>query len=348
MKILVVGEGSAPIHEAAVATAFKTLGHEVSTFYWRRYFKVEKKTHRIWLKFQNKFLLGSELKKINNDFVNMAINLAPDLIFIYRGTHIRPSAIDLIKQRAKTTIICGYNNDDPFSRQHPFWLWRLFLRSIPKYDFMFAYRRHNIQGYYNHGAKKVDLLMPWFIPEFDKPEPNGAGFEFDVVFVGHYEKDQRLEYLQAIDNGKYKLGLFGPDWGRAGNLQWLKKYTPIQPVRGDSYRKTLCSAKVALCFLSRLNRDSYTRRCFEIPVMGVFLLSEYSDDLAAIFRDGVDAVLFHDVNDMLDKLKYYLKHDELRQQIAENGRKRVIRDGHDVISRMRYVQDIVNESMLEH
>ena len=38
-------------------------------------------------------------------------------------------------------------------------------------------------------------------------------------------------------------------------------------------------------FFSKLNRDSYTRRCFEIPATKMALVSEYSNDLQSLFRD---------------------------------------------------------------
>ena len=112
-------------------------------------------------------------------------------------------------------------------------------------------------------------------------------------------------------------------------------------MRGDLYYQKISSAKIALCFLSKMNRDTYTRRCFEIPAMGVFMLCQYSEDLACLFKDGVDAVFFHNPDDMMEKIDYYTKHNNLRAQIAASGMKRVILDKHDVVSRMNYVHSFI-------
>ncbi len=181
--------------------------------------------------------------------------------------------------------------------------------------------------------------MPWFLPEKDIPLKldERIAKKYDVAFVGHYESDERIEYLKRVAKTNFTFGLFGPDWDRAPEYDWLKKYQPVVPVRGNFYRETLISAKIALCFLSSLNRDTYTRRCFEIPAMGVFMLCQYSEDLAQLFEDGVDAVFFRTPEEMMEKIAHYAHRDELREQIAANGRARVVRDKHDIVSRMDFV-----------
>ncbi|MBC7203723.1 MAG: glycosyltransferase [Pusillimonas sp.] len=339
MKILVVGDGHSAIHEVAVVEALRKLGHQVKPFYWQSYFNSQNPVGRLWQRVQNKFLIGPTLRKINTDLVDAAGQFNPKLIFIYRGTHIFPKTIAKIKEKLPQCVVYGYNNDDPFAAGHPPWLWRHFMKCLPIYDLVFSYRKHNIAEYINRDAKKVELLMPWYVPETDYPIAQGELIEkkYDVVFVGHYENDGRIEYLEKISQSKYTFGLFGPDWSRAPDYDWLQCKQPVLPVRGDFYRETLISAKIALCFLSTLNRDTYTRRCFEIPAMGVFMLCQYSDDLAQIFNDGVDVVFFRNSEEMLEKIDYYIKNDRLREQIAANGRERVVYDKHDISSRIKYV-----------
>jgi spore maturation protein CgeB len=346
MKILVIGDGHSAIHEVAVFEAFKKLGHQVEAFYWHTYFNSQNPLVRLWQRVQNKFIIGPTLDRLNAELINAAVQFNPKLIFIYRGTHITPQTITEIKQILPDCVVYGYNNDDPFADGHPPWLWRHFLKSVPKYDLVFAYRKHNIQEYSAYGAKRVELLMPWFIPEKDKPKIQDQLNinKYDVIFVGHYERDDRTDYLRKIAESHFVFGLFGPDWDRAPKFDWLSKYQPVLPVRGHLYCETIRSANIALSFLSKLNRDTYTRRCFEIPAMGVFMLCQHSEDLACLFEDGVDAVFFHNPDDMMEKIDYYTQHDKLREKIATNGMNRVIRDKHDVISRMDYVQSLADSS----
>jgi glycosyltransferase involved in cell wall biosynthesis len=163
-------------------------------------------------------------------------------------------------------------------------------------------------------------------------------FGTDVVFVGHYEPDERLEYLEQMARQGIAFRLFGPgyDWNPVlEKSALLSGHIPVRLVWGGEYNLALAGAKIALCFLSKLNRDTYTRRCFEIPATGTMLLSEYSEDLAEMFEEGVEADYFRNSDEMISKIMIYLGDDSLRQRVASAGRARLLRDGHDVDSRVR-------------
>jgi hypothetical protein len=123
----------------------------------------------------------------------------------------------------------------------------------------------------------------------------------------------------------------------------LVNMLPIQTVWGREYNAALCGAKIALCFLSKLNRDSYTRRCFEIPASGTMLLSERTTDLETLYDAGKEADYFSTPHELVEKLELYLRNDDIRKAVAAAGHKRVMADGHDVVSRMRIMTKWVEE-----
>ena len=49
------------------------------------------------------------------------------------------------------------------------------------------------------------------------------------------------------------------------------------------------------------------------------LFSNYQPELAEYFEDGVDVIMYESIEDALCKADYYLEHDDLRTQIAQNG-----------------------------
>jgi len=346
MKILVVGDWHSDLHEHEVSRSLIRLGHEVSSFKWFSYFDQSPsrliQVPSIFLRLQNKFIVGPLVNKINRDFVSEVIYQEPDLIFVYRGTHILYQSIKAIKLKVPSCKIVGYNNDDPFSPTQPKYYWRHFLKSIPYYDFVFAYRKRNLIEYEAAGAKKTALLRSWYVPDRSFNVQLSASekllFDCDVVFAGHYEADDRLTSFEEIIKQGYIFRLFGPtkDWAEPSKKsRLLGKLAPIKMAWGDDYNKALSGSKIALCFLSKLNRDTYTRRCFEIPATKTFLLSEYSDDLASLYKEGVEAEYFRDRDEMLRKMKFYLENPDARKKIADAGFDRAKVSGYDIDSRMK-------------
>jgi spore maturation protein CgeB len=357
VKIVVAGDGHSELHEVPVCAAFEALGHEVHRYYWCSYFEqsdtnggVFAQLHDLAGRFQNKYLIGPLIDRINNHLVALVEHVCPDILFIYRGTHITRRTLQRIKSHAPRTRLIGYNNDDPFSPGHPRWLWRHFVNALPAYDLVLAYRHHNVEEYLRGGAKRSALLRSWFVPERNHPlrlDPKEvAEFGCDVAFVGHYEADQRVEFLEEVVRQGVSLKLYGPgyDWDPVlAKSRWLRDLRPVKLVWGENYNKALCGAKVALCFLSKLNRDSYTRRCFEIPATKTMMLAEYSKDLASLYEEGREAEYFRSKSELIEKVRLYTADDERRQAVAGNGYRRVYADRHDVVSRMADVLKLSQE-----
>jgi len=67
-------------------------------------------------------------------------------------------------------------------------------------------------------------------------------------------------------------------------------------------------------------------RHFEINACGGFQLSFYVEGLEKHYNIGSEIAIYANVDDLIEKIKYYLKHVNERTAIAEQGYKRVIRD----------------------
>ena len=306
MKIILVGDWHSELHEKIIRKSFLYFGHKVISFKWFNYFKPktkEKYKFEIFKKIQNKYLFGPIIEQINSDLLNICKTHKAEVLFIYRGSHIYPKTLQKIKKKFPEIIIIGYNNDDPFSKIYPKWMWRHFINGLPNYDIMFAYREKNIKEFQDAGAKKVKLLRSWFDPERNYPKGNTK--KYDVTFIGHYEDDNRILFLEEVVKRGWKLKLYGPgyEWNDIiKKSPYLNKLLPIDLVWGEDYNNALCNSKIALCFLSKVNNDTYTRRCFEIPATETLLMSEKTSDLTSLFQENNEAVFFEKINDFGEKL----------------------------------------------
>jgi spore maturation protein CgeB len=345
MRILVVGDWHSELHEEPLYMSLLSQGHDAIRFQWHHYFLPHAPLRfikSIALRIQNKYRLGPVVDKINRDLCHFIKENNPEVIFLYRASHIYPETLEKIRLINKRIILIGYNNDDPFSPLYSWWVWRHFKGSIRLLDLVLSYRVLNIDEYYSNGAKSVKLFRSWYLPAINKPVHLSISdknlYSCDVTFIGHFENDGRADYLEEILVNDINLKIFGPEYGwdsAINNYKLLQNKIPVKRVLGKEYNKALCGSKIALCFLSKLNRDTYTRRCFEIPASGTMMLAEYSDDLASLFKEGKEIEFFRDKDEMISKIKFYLANNEERRRISDAGLQRVKRDGHDIDSRVK-------------
>lgn len=278
----------------------------------------------------------------------------PDYILFWRATQLLPRTIQQIKKNnVNVKVIASYNHDDfsgpkfgaPVPKSHHR-LWRLFLDCAPVIDIHFVKRQSNIVHLKTLGVNCSFIMPMWFDPQLHRPveitKDEENKFQTDVVFVGHYEPDGREHSIRALMNVGIKMKIWGGSyWSRQvlGNI--YDRLYPIRPALGDDYAKALCGAKICLSFLSKMNRDTYTRRCFEIPACGRLLLSERTDDLLNMFKENEEACFFSSDKELVEKVHWLLVNPDICERIAAAGLRRVWIDGHDVFSRSKTLLSLI-------
>lgn len=137
-------------------------------------------------------------------------------------------------------------------------------------------------------------------------------YAYDVSFVG----TRFLERENAINEVK-KAGIdvrvFGNGWNR------------IIPT--EEMVEVFNKSKINLNFTTNaINKNIRQVKCrfFEVCMCGGFLLSEYAEGIEQVYDIGREIVCFDNVKEAIEKIKFYLTHEDLRQEIAENGYRRAI------------------------
>lgn len=82
-------------------------------------------------------------------------------------------------------------------------------------------------------------------------------------------------------------------------------------------------SKINVNITLRSIKSGIPLRCMDIMACGGFLMSNYQPELAEYFVDGKEMVIWQDFEDMLQKISYYLEHEEERKQIAKAGYEKV-------------------------
>src|SRR5258708_7627078 len=108
LKILIAGDWHSNLHEEVVDRAFRQLGHETVRFPWHQYFEPTgpiEELLRPAYRAQNKYLVGPLVARINGDLIASVEESAPDVVFIYRGSHIYRETLRRIKQILTSVIL---------------------------------------------------------------------------------------------------------------------------------------------------------------------------------------------------------------------------------------------------
>lgn len=339
MKILIAGDWEYAMYETAFAGALEALGCQIVKFKWSGYFEsILGKVEAKWM------LPGPQTWALNRDLLSCIASAHPDVLLIWRGTHIWPSTLAKAKTIGVKTLT-SYNHDDftgpesgaPVPRHHHL-LWRNFIACVPYYNFHFVKRQSNINHLISLNSKNNEIMPMWFVPDIHKPlelsKDDLIKYSCDIAFVGHYEPDGRLDYIRALVRAGLHVRLYGDRYWTKQVLKELYKYFGmVYPVYGEEYSKALCGAKICLSILSKLNRDTYTRRCYEIPACGKLLLCEKTSELEKMFVDGDEAVFFSSPDDLVSKAKWLIANPLVANRISGAGLKRVWANGGDVKSR---------------
>ena len=140
---------------------------------------------------------------------------------------------------------------------------------------------------------------------------------------------------------KVDIGFCGNILNRSPVIDSLSKYNIKKDifVIGEDMVRAINSYKIHLnCNIA----DDINYRTFETLGCKTFLLTNYTPGLEKLFDIGKELVIYNNIEDLDNKVKYYLENENERNKIADFGYKRVKND-HTYFERAKKLIDIINE-----
>lgn len=107
--------------------------------------------------------------------------------------------------------------------------------------------------------------------------------------------------------------------------------------------KVFRESKINLNFTIPNIKSGIPLRIWDVLGAKGFLLTNYQAEIPLYFKEGEDLVCFDGIEDLREKVHYYLKHEEERKQIAENGYQKV-KKYHSYVGRITEMLKIVEEN----
>jgi spore maturation protein CgeB len=270
----------------------------------------------------------------NRTLLAEARRFHPDLMVVVKGAYIMPSTLRRIKEGTEAVLI-NYATDDPFNRANAT---PDLLHGISAYDLYACTKRAIMDDVRRAGCRSVVHVMVGYKPSLHFPESPATDdevrrFRSDVTLIGGADRDRLRDLKPLLAARDVSLALYGGYWAQHRQTRSYARGFAV----GRDYRLALGGAKIALCLVRRANRDRHSMRSFEIPACGSFMLAERTDEHLAVFREDEEAVFFSSPDELLDKVRFYLAHDEIRQRIARAGHARVTTGGHTYRDRLREI-----------
>ncbi len=182
-------------------------------------------------------------------------------------------------------------------------------------------------------------------------QPSDKGYLHDVSFVGA-KYGPRLQLVNHLWKHGVQVAVFGHNWPRT-RLGWRRGYgftlfgrewTKPRWLSPAEMIEVYARSKINLCINNNITGvENIKGRNFEVPGCGGFLLSGPARNLEEYFEIGKEVVFYKDPDDLVEKVRYYLEHEDEREAIAQAGYERVLRD-HTYEKRFQEIFSIITGS----
>ncbi len=196
-------------------------------------------------------------------------------------------------------------------------------KELPIYDRIFSFSQVTTR-FFRETCRLPASHLPYGAHPIDLPENQDKSI--DVLFVGSGDL-RRILLLEAIRD---KVTIFGDRWQRNFPLisRELQARITARPVWGKDLHCLLAQSKIVL----NITRSDFygaetgvNLRIFEAVAAGCFLLTDHCDEIEELFEIGNEIDTFHSSGELVEKVRYYLTHENERIRVAQCGHERFMR-----------------------
>jgi spore maturation protein CgeB len=329
LRVLLIGASqAADSMEAHVIDALKTLG--CTADYASTRFRIEA------IGFVGNAVLYKAVHSLFREperlserrLLRRAEQFAPDLVLVIQGNHLSPKTVALLRQRLKVPIVC-------WCQDHVATLGRQYMLGA-EYDAVFLKDRY-MQELFSNTVKGTPFL---YLPEACNPRvhrpveltlDDRRRYGCDVMIFGSL-----YYYRQAIlgQLGEFDLKRWGnaPAWF----VNRIEKSRAGGDVILDDKARAVRAARIALNPLHYGEINALNCRAFELAGCGAFQLITHKPVLSEHFTPGVELDAFHSVDELIEKIRHYLRNPDQAAEIARKGQIRTHRE-HTYETRLREI-----------
>ena len=205
---------------------------------------------------------------------------------------------------------------------------KTFVDIIKSYDYFFTQVKGHVYEFRNRGVNA------FFCPEgFDKyiPMYKDSVKKYDVSFVGqigssilHQEREALLEKVISVFDNTI---IYGAVYGEGKSEELIKHHAKQSTLNDVHLSRVISKSKINLGFMAWPDLENgWSARLYRTMGLGGFFLTRNSKGLGDCFEIGKELDVYETDGECIEKIKYYLEHEEEREAIAKAGRERILKD----------------------
>ncbi|MBF0450245.1 MAG: glycosyltransferase [Candidatus Magnetomorum sp.] len=199
-------------------------------------------------------------------------------------------------------------------------------------NFIVNFRNAGISTYLLHNSFDENLLFS---------ENKNQKRVYPVSFIGNMNIiSEKSKFFFEIISEHISIDFWG------NSILTLPDTSALLPKYHGKVSKTerisvLCKSQITI---NPYIDEYYNKRLFEATGCGTLLITEFQDYLVNLFEIGKEIVVYRNMEECIDLIKYYLNHPNEAQKIAKAGQKRTLKD-HTCDIRMKQTAEILERHL---
>lgn len=285
------------IGEVGFNQVFRSLGHEVTNFYYDSYL--------------------NRTDELQSELLKRADEVKPDLIFFILFTNqFKTETLDLLKQKYRTINWFG---DDQ-------WRFDNFTsKYAPHFTHCITTDIYAKKKYGDIGVKNL-FVSQWAALNADIKD-DIISYKYDVSFIGGAHPVRKW-ILNEFKKAGLEVIAFGHGWPQ-GILSIEEMKNVFQSskinlnlsnsINYDIRFLTHHWKNIAYALKGAKNNSQIKARNFEIPFFGGFQISDYVPGLERYLDIGSEVVCYSNIDEAIQLTRYYLRNDSEREAIKKKS-----------------------------
>ena len=164
---------------------------------------------------------------------------------------------------------------------------------------------------------------------------------FDVTFIGSLFSvhSSRISLLERLCDEFESMKIWGPKMRYSFSKSSIRRCYAGEAWGLDMFQ-IIRNSKIAINHHGDIPPFANNMRLFEATGVGTLLLTDWKENLHEMFEPGKEIVAYHDAEECIELIKYYLEHEKERETIASAGQRRTLME-HSYSNRMQEFLEII-------